>query len=112
MRQESIKVGIAGSGFAAKLHYDSYFRIPQVKVEVVALYSKTKENRERFAKERGMIACKSLEELIERVDVVDVCVPGVLHERFTMEALAADRHVILEKPFTGYYGPKEEKDFL
>jgi len=112
MREEPIKVGIVGSGFAASFHYKCYSEIPGVKVEVKAVYSKTKEKREKFAKERGIIPCDSLRELIEMVDVVDLCVPGFLHEPFSIEVLKADKDVIVEKPFTGYYGPKGDANFL
>ena len=112
MKDEPIRVGIVGSGFAASLHHRSYSKIPRVRVEIKAVYSKTKENRERFAKKRGIIPCKSLKELIDLVDVVDICVPGFLHEPFSIEALRSDKYVIVEKPFTGYYGEKEGGNFL
>jgi len=110
MENKSIKVGIAGSGFAASFHYKCYEGIPGVKVE--AVYSKTKEKREEFAKKREIISTKSLQELINLVDVVDICVPGFLHEPFSIEVLKSNKHVIVEKPFTGYYGPKGNKNFL
>ena len=110
MEDKSIKVGIVGSGFAASFHYKCYMEIPSVKVE--AVYSKTKEHREEFAKKRKIIPCKSLQELINLVDVVDICVPGFLHETFSIEVLKSDKDVIVEKPFTGYYGPPGEKNFL
>lgn len=110
MENKSIKVGIAGSGFAASFHYKCYEGIPGVKVE--AVYSKTKEKREGFAKKREIIPTKSLQELINLVDVVDICVPGFLHEPFSIEVLKSNKHVIVEKPFTGYYGPKGNKNFL
>jgi predicted dehydrogenase len=112
MEGEPIKVGIVGSGFAASFHYKSYIEISGRKVEIKAVYSKTREKCEEFAKKRGIIPCKSLKELIDLVDLVDLCVPGFLHEPFSIEALKSDKHVIVEKPFTGYYGPKRGKNFL
>jgi len=112
MEGRPIKVGIAGSGFAASFHYKSYAEIPGIRVEVKAVYSIPREKCEEFAKKRGIIPCKSLKELIDLVDVVDLCVPGFLHEPFSIEALKSDKHVIVEKPFTGYFGPKGEKNFL
>ncbi len=109
MESKPVKVGIVGSGYAASFHYRSYLKIPSV--EVKAVYSKTKEHREKFAKERKIIPCSSLEELIDMVDVVDICVPGYLHEPFSIKALEKNKHVIVEKPFTGYYGPPNKKDF-
>jgi len=109
MKSKSVKVGIVGSGYAASFHYKSYLGIPQA--EVIAVYSKTREHCEKFARERKITSCSSLDELIEMVDVVDVCVPGYLHEAFSVKALKKDRHVIVEKPFTGYYGPADDESF-
>lgn len=109
MKNKFIRVGLAGSGYAASFHYESYSSIPGAKV--VAVYSKPEEHCNKFAKERKIISCNSLDELINKVDVVDVCVPAYLHERFCVEALRKDKHVIVEKPFTGYYGPPDKKIF-
>jgi len=110
MTEKSIKVGIVGSGFAASFHYKCYKGIPGAKVE--AVYSKTKEHCKEFARERGIVSCESFQELIHLTDVVDLCVPGYIHEPFSIEVLESDKHVIVEKPFTGYYGPIGEKNFF
>ena len=38
------------------------------------------------------------------IDVIDICTPPFLHPAMTMEALEAGKHVICEKPLTGYFG--------
>jgi len=43
--------------------------------------------------------------MIREVDVVDLCVPGALHEPLCVQAAEQGCHVIVEKPFTGAYGP-------
>jgi predicted dehydrogenase len=48
--------------------------------------------------------------MFKEVDVVDICAPGYVHESAAVEAFGAGKHVIVEKPFTGYYGPGT-KDF-
>jgi predicted dehydrogenase len=45
-----------------------------------------------------------MEQLIEAVDVVHVNTPPYAHEAVSVAALAADKHVICEKPLTGYFG--------
>ena len=42
--------------------------------------------------------------MIDKVDLVDICAPGFAHEKVAVEALEAGCHVVIEKPFTGYYG--------
>lgn len=106
-----IRVGIVGAGYAAAFHYEAYRRVVGIPVEVVGVTSLTPERRQAFARPRGIKAYDSLDELLEEVDVVDNCTPGYAHEPVTVRALEQGRHVIVEKPFTGYYGPKDKEDF-
>jgi predicted dehydrogenase len=106
-----IRIGIVGSRFAASFHYEAYQRVSGVDVQVVGVTSVTKEHREEFAKKHGIKAFNSLDEMLPQVDVVDVCTPGYAHEPVSIAALEAGKHVIVEKPFTGYFGPPEDKNF-
>ncbi len=101
----TIRVGIVGARFAARFHWEGYRRVYGVPVEVVGVTSRSAESREAFARERGIKAFASLEELCEASDVVDLCTPGSTHEPLAVAALRRGKHVIIEKPFTGYYGP-------
>jgi predicted dehydrogenase len=38
------------------------------------------------------------------IDVVDICTPPALHAQMIVDAVRAGKHVICEKPFTGYFG--------
>ncbi len=107
----AIRAGIAGSGFAAGFHYESLLQTGLSGVEQVAVYSKTAAHRDAFAAERGLTSCASLDELLDRIDVVHVCVPSVLHEEVAVAALERGVHVILEKPFTGYFGSEGDESF-
>lgn len=111
MRDKKVRIGIIGSGFAARFHYQAYLKIPGVNVEVVSVYSRNNERCKQFAQERGIKFASSPEELIESCDIVDLCVPGSVHEKYTIQALSAQRSVIVEKPFTGYYGPEDKNNF-
>jgi len=105
---QPIRVGIAGARFAARFHWEGYRRVYGVPVKVVGVTSKSPESGEAFARERGVRAFASLEEMCEAVDVVDLCSPGSTHEPLAVEALRRGKHVVIEKPFTGYYGPGSE----
>ena len=49
--------------------------------------------------------------MLPAVDVVDNCTPGYAHEPVSITAFEAGKHVIIEKPFTGYYGPEGDDAF-
>jgi predicted dehydrogenase len=102
-----VKIGIVGSGFAANFHYESCKRLGVQNVEVVGNYSPTKEKREKFAADRGLKAFDTFEDMLNEVEMVDVCAPGNVHELYAVEAAKAGKHIIVEKPFTGYYGPED-----
>ena len=111
MMAAPIRVGIVGSRYAAEFHYEAYQRVTGLDVNVVGVTSVTGENREKFAKERGIKAFRSLDEMLPEVDVVDVCTPGYAHEPVAIAAFEAEKHVVVEKPFTGYYGPPGNTSF-
>jgi len=106
-----IRIGIVGSRFAAQFHYTAYQRVTGIDVEVVGVTSLTREHREDFAKKCGIKAFNSLEEMLPEVDVIDVCTPGYAHEEVSIASLEAGKHIVVEKPFTGYFGPPEDKNF-
>ena len=108
---QPIRVGIVGSRFAADFHYAAYRRVTGINIQVVAVTSLTKENREAFGKKHGIEVFDSLEKMLPEVDVVDVCTPGYAHESVSVAAFEAGKHVVVEKPFTGYFGPSGDEKF-
>ena len=108
---DTIRIGIVGSRFAAEFHYTAYQRVIGIDVEVVGITSLTREHREDFAKKRGIKSFDSLEEMLPEVDVIDICTPGYAHEEVSIASLEAGKHIVVEKPFTGYFGLSEDKNF-
>jgi predicted dehydrogenase len=104
MNNNIIKVGIIGSGFAAKFHFDALRRVISAKIEVVGAFSKNKINLNNFTEPRGIKAFESLDALIDYCDVLHLCTPPSTHEPMAVEILKANKFVIIEKPFTGYFG--------
>ncbi len=108
---QAIRVGIVGSRYAAEFHFTAYQRVTGIDVNVVGVTSLTKEHREAFATKRGIEAFDSIDEMFPKVDVIDVCTPGYVHESISIAAFEAGKHVVVEKPFTGYYGPTGDDTF-
>ncbi len=106
-----MKTGFVGSGFAASFHFEALLEGAGELAKPVGCYSLHEENRKRFADERDLEAYDSLEELLEAVEVVHVCVPAAFHEEVAVKALRRGVNVILEKPFTGYFGPSNDPSF-
>jgi len=101
---EKVRVGVAGSGFAARIHLECYRRVYGIPVDIIGLTSLTKRNREKLASEYGIRSFDSVKDMISEVDVVDICVLPYAHEAIALQALEGGCHVIVEKPFTGYFG--------
>ncbi len=108
---EPIRIGMVGSRFAAQFHYVAYQRVTGIDVEVVGVTSPTKEHCEFFARLCGITSFYSLEDLLPEVDVIDICTPVYAHEEVSIKSLEAGKHVVVEKPFTGYFGPSGDKSF-
>ena len=108
MDKKELRAGIVGSGFAAKFHYEALQRVFSVKVDIVGAYSPSPQNLLSFAKSRHIQAFNSLDELIQNADVIHVCTPPVTHEPIVIAALQQNKYVIVEKPFTGYFGDGSE----
>lgn len=108
MGKKVVRAGIIGSGFAAKFHYEALQRVFSAKVEIVGAYSPSPDNLQAFTIQRNLKAFDSLEQLMEQSDVIHVCTPPVTHEPIVVAALKLNKHVIVEKPFTGYFGDGSE----
>lgn len=104
MNKKTVRAGIIGSGFAAGFHMDALRRLFSANVEVTGVYSLNPENRNSFAQKQSIPVFDSQEELIASSDVVHICTPPVTHETIALAVLAEDKHVIIEKPLTGYFG--------
>jgi predicted dehydrogenase len=104
MNKPNLKAGIVGSGFAAKFHFDAIQRVYSAKIEIAGAYSPSAERLHAFTSSRNIKAYADLESLIDEADVIHVCTPPVTHEPIVIAALRQNKHVIVEKPFTGYFG--------
>ena len=111
MIDRPIRVGIVGSRYAGEFHYEAYQRVTGIDVKVIGVTSIDKEVHEKFAQERGIRPFDSLDEMLPEVDVVDNCTPGYAHEPISIAAFEAGKHLVVEKLFTGYFGPAGDTSF-
>jgi len=110
---ERVRIGMIGSQFAAQLHLNNYLKLRGTKVDIIAVASKNKEHAVSFAKKFDIKDYyDDYRRILERKDihVVDLCIPTDLHEEFSVEAAGAGKHIICEKPLTGYFGKNREEE--
>jgi myo-inositol 2-dehydrogenase / D-chiro-inositol 1-dehydrogenase len=96
--KDIVKVGIVGAGFVADIHYAAFEGwVPEAEVAAVA----SPHNAANFAKERGISnAYHDWKEMYANkdIDVVVIGIPNDLHCQAVLDAAAAGKHIIIEKP--------------
>lgn len=107
---KKVKIGIVGTGFAARFHLECLQRVYGYDVEVTAVTSRTKENREKFGKFHNIPVYDTVEDMIDHVDILDLCSPPYVHESGILTAVENGKGVICEKPLTGCFGPEDAGD--
>src|SRR4030088_746865 len=101
-----IRIGLAGCGFVSELHMHAYQRVYGLDVEVRAVAARGDAVLE-FARRFGTQTThrdyrKRLE--ARAIDVIDLCPPRQIQAEMVKACMQAGKHVICEKPFTGYFG--------
>jgi phthalate 4,5-cis-dihydrodiol dehydrogenase len=93
-----IGIGVIGAGRVSRAHARAAQALGRTRLAGVAEIDAGR--RERFSGEYGCPGFEQFEELLGRpeVDAVIVALPHWLHERVTVDALQAGKHVLLEKP--------------
>lgn len=90
-------VGLVGCGHISAAHLNGWAR--SERCEVTTLFDTDRELAERRRTEFGIpTVARSLTELIERVDLVDICTPPKTHAAIVTQSLRASRQVLVEKP--------------
>jgi predicted dehydrogenase len=106
-----IRVGLVGCGFVAELHMYAYKRVYGVDAEVTAVAARGDHVLSFAKKHQIRTTYRDFRELIadREIDVVDICTPPALHAEMIVAAVQAGKHVICEKPFSGYFGRAGDK---
>ncbi len=109
-RKGKIGVGIIGAGWIAKKGHIAGFKSHE-EAEIVAICGRTREKVEKVAQEYGILRVfTDYRELLElkEIDVVTIATPDYLHYPMTMDAIAAGKHIICEKPLAMNYAQARE----
>jgi predicted dehydrogenase len=87
-----IRVGLVGSGGITHVHVPAWLELGAA-VTVFSL-----EGAEELAAQYGLTVAGSLQELLDGVDVVDICTPTTSHRSIAVAAAAAGKDIVCEKP--------------
>ena len=98
---ERVRVGLVGTGFAGRYHVECLRRVYGVNVELTGVTSLRAESRDRFGREHGIPVFGDVSEMLDHVDVLDVCSPPYVHEGAILAAARAGMGIVCEKPLTG-----------
>lgn len=106
-----VRVGVVGAGFLAETRARCWAAALGAHVEGVA--SARRERAAAYAGRHGIPRTfATAEELFAspEIDLVDLCVPNLLHRPLTEAAAKAGKHVLCTKPLTAYVGQDLPED--
>ncbi len=90
-----MKVGVIGTGGMGNVHARHYANIPDVQV---LAWDRDSDKLGAFCKHHEAEMAGSFEELVEKSDLIDICLPTPLHLECVLAALKAKRPTLVEKP--------------
>lgn len=95
-----IKVGLTGFGISAKVFHAPFLKqSPHFRVTIVL--ERHKQESKTMFPDADIVT--SFEELLNKdVDLVVITTPNDTHYSYSLKALQAGKHVVVEKPFTIY----------
>lgn len=100
-----MKVGVIGTGSMGRNHVRVYSELKDV--EAVYAFDINRENMKRMG-EYGAIVSDSVDDLLNHVDAVSICVPTQYHLEIAKEAIGKGVNCLIEKPITSTVQEGEE----
>lgn len=95
-----VNIAVIGAGFMGKAHGEAYTGMEHAKLQ--AIFDVSEEKGSALAKELGCKFYSDFDKMINecQIDVIDICLPTVLHEQFVIRAAENKKHIFCEKPVT------------
>ena len=108
---KKIVIGMVGAGRATELHMQALQRVSGIPLRFKTIVARREEQLFPAKNLYGFeIASYDFEDLINdpEIDVIDICTPPYVHEDMVIRAMEAGKHVICEKPLSGFFGREED----
>ena len=93
-----LKAGVLGAGHLGKIHLRLLNQ--SKKYELVGFYDADEQNAQKVAEEFGYTYYKSIDALIDAVDMIDIVTPTLSHYDCAKKAILKGKHIFIEKPIT------------
>src|SRR5512143_2370929 len=90
-----MRVGIAGVGFMGTTHAAGW---AATDAEIAGFCAEASQGAEKLAQSHPARVYSDYAALLNAADVIDICTPTYLHYEMVLQAAAAGKHVICEKP--------------
>ncbi|NLD59750.1 MAG: Gfo/Idh/MocA family oxidoreductase [Clostridiales bacterium] len=101
---KTIRIGLAGAGFIARIHLEALRRVVGVPVEIAGILGRS--GAPALAEEFGIGRIyDTYEQMLAdpAIDAVDILTPNIHHAEMCVKAAEAGKHIICEKPLTGAF---------
>lgn len=115
MVKKEVTIALIGGGYGAILHLNGYLKIHGVDVRLKALVDVDVEKANALKGKYGIEqVLTDYQEVLRdpEIDIVDIVTPPSLHPKMVYDAMRAGKHVICEKPFTGYFGETGDLELI
>ncbi|MCL2336760.1 MAG: Gfo/Idh/MocA family oxidoreductase [Firmicutes bacterium] len=112
MNGKPIVIGMAGAGRATELHMHALRRFSGIPLRFKGIIARRTEQVEAAKKTYGFeYASLDFNDLLNdpEIDVIDICTPPYVHAEMIEQTLSAGKHVICEKPLSGYFGAEHDQ---
>lgn len=112
-KKGEICLGMAGAGRATELHMNALIRYTGIPVCFKHIVARRFEQVSMMKHRYGFInASLNFDDMLhdDEIDVIDICTPPYAHKEMIIKALKAGKHVICEKPLSGYFGCPEDME--
>lgn len=111
-KKNELCIGMAGAGRATELHMNALMRYTEVPICYKRIIARRFEQVNMMKVRYGFQeASLEFDDLIndDEIDIIDICTPPYAHAEMIIKALKAGKHVICEKPLSGYFGKPGDK---
>lgn len=109
---KTLGVAVIGCGFAGNFHSNAWVKVNYIDIKLKAAVDNQLEKAEALKEKWGYeYATADYEQVLAdpEIDIIDITLPPLLHLPFAYKAMEAGKHVICDKPLTGYFGKEGDE---